>query len=170
VSCHLCGFCTRDRELQVRVLFPVAKEEWELGQEFVEDLSGCGDRLRARVPVQAALEGLGRTYKCLPRFEVIGALELRVMRICRTRSGQTYDSVVELFQLRKVIIEADKVCHNCNGLGSDRRVLVALTQQLEEISERDFSQREDYRLGKRLGMKDSTRWMAAVRWQMTWSR
>lgn len=76
VPYHLRGLCACDREFKVRVLLPVAKEKRELGEEFVEDLSGCGDGLRARVPVQAALEGLGRSYKGLPGFEVIGTLEL----------------------------------------------------------------------------------------------
>jgi hypothetical protein len=52
---------------------------------------------------------------------------------CYAIWAQTYDSVVELFQLGKVIVEADEVCHNCSRLGSDSCAVVTLARQLEEI-------------------------------------
>lgn len=65
-SYYLRRFRARDRELEVGVLLPVAKEERELGEESVEDLSGCGYGLGAGVSVQTALEGLCRTNEGLP--------------------------------------------------------------------------------------------------------
>jgi hypothetical protein len=67
--------------------------------------------------------------------------------------AQTYHRVVELFQLSEVVVEAGKVCHSCNRLGTESCVVVSA---IEEVFD-GCRKRCDYRRGKRLdGMKDST--------------
>lgn len=73
---HICCFRTGNGKFQVGVLLPISKQQGELGQEAVVDISYGGDSLRVGVAIDSSFEGLGATNQSFPGLEVIGVIEL----------------------------------------------------------------------------------------------
>ena len=74
---HFGRLRPRDGELQVCILLPVSEQEWELGEEAIVELPGCGDRLGTGIAVEATLQRFSCTDKLFPVLEIIRILELR---------------------------------------------------------------------------------------------
>jgi hypothetical protein len=73
---HFCRFGSCYGEFKFGILLPIAKEQGELGQEAVVDIScGCYG-LWTRIPVYASLERLSCADQFLPRLEIIWVFKL----------------------------------------------------------------------------------------------
>ena len=74
---QLSGLGPCYRELKVRVLLPVAEEQWKFGKKAIVDVPRRGDRSWIGVAIQTTLQRLGGSNKLLPCFEAVGVFILR---------------------------------------------------------------------------------------------
>lgn len=105
---HLRGLRATDRELDVGIPLPVAKEERELREEYVEDVAQKLDRGRARIAVDTSFELDDATDELDPLFVVVfiahysgekgrDLLEGVFSRVLNVGDGSTADDVQHHF-------------------------------------------------------------------------
>ena len=68
---HLGRLGAGNIELEVGILFPVAKQEGEFEEELIVRVAQRREGLRARVAIQATVEGLAGAHQLLPAFKVV---------------------------------------------------------------------------------------------------
>jgi hypothetical protein len=68
---HLGRLGASNGKLEVGILLPVSKEQWELCKKAVVNTSGRCDGLRTRVSVQTSFEPFYRADQLFPVFELV---------------------------------------------------------------------------------------------------
>ena len=73
---QFCSLCPGNRELKVRILFPVSKQKRKFCQEAIVNVPSSNDGLRIGVPVESSFETFSCADQLFPSIKAVWIFEL----------------------------------------------------------------------------------------------